>query len=253
MPTEAPTFLPKRAPQLPAHRKIAGRVQDREPMPDDERRQISKRFIIHARQELKSGRRLQAGEKAWGAAAHYLKAIGDQRGWKHHSHQQLHALGSILAAEEEQNHETDIAAFQEALTEAYRVGHENFYENHRSEQDIADTIDAVEAILPRLDRIASSPFRPFKIASGKQLGRLETLTGRTDLRIKMTSDVGFAQPITRKPPRSVRRRQRKAEEDTVDNAVNGKEDRASGRSRRSKNADKGNGSGPPTEVNVLLT
>ncbi len=112
---------------------------------------------------------------------------------------------------------------------------------------------AVEAILPRLDRIASSPFRPFKIASGKQLGRLEILTGRTDLRVNMPSDVGFALPITRKPPRSVRRRQRKAEGDTADNAANGKENRASGRNRRSKNADKGNGGDPPTEVNVLLT
>ena len=54
MPTESPTFLPKRAPKLPAHRKITGKVQDREPMPDDERRQISKRFIIHARQELRA-------------------------------------------------------------------------------------------------------------------------------------------------------------------------------------------------------
>lgn len=159
MPTESPNFLPKRAPNLSAHRKITGKVQDREPMPDAERRKISKRFIIHARQELKAGCRLQAGEKAWEAAAHYFKAIGDQRSWKHHNHQQLHALGSILVAEDEQNHETGIAAFQEALTEACRVGHKNFYENHRSEQDIADTIDSVEAILPRLDRIASSPFR----------------------------------------------------------------------------------------------
>ena len=253
MPTETPNFLPKRAPKLPAHRKITGKVQDREPMPADERRKISKRFIIHARQELKTGRRLQAGEKAWGAAAHYLKAIGDQRGWKHHSHQQLHALGSILVAEDEQNHEKGIAAFQEALTEAYRVGHENFYENHRSEQDIADTIDAVEAILPRLDRIASSPFRPFTIANGKQLGRLAALTGRTDLIVGMPSDVGFAQPITRKPPRSVRRRKGKAEGDTDGNDVDGKENRASGRGRRSKNSEKGNGGGQSTEVNVLLT
>lgn len=249
MTTAPPNFLPKRAPKLPEHRKIMGKVKDREPMPEDERRAISKRFIIHARQELKAGRRLQAGEKAWGATTHYLKIIGEQRGWEHNSHQQIRDIGSILAAEEEQNHEPGSVEFQEALTEAYRVGHENFYENHRSEKDVADTIDAVEAMLPRLERIASSPFRPFKIESGKQLRRLENLTGRTDLYVKMPSDVGFAQPKTPKPPRSVRRRKGKSEGDTTD----GKENRSSGRSRRNRNPEKGNGGGQTTEVNVLLT
>ncbi len=45
------------------------------------------------------------------------------------------------------------------------------------------------------------------------MGRLEILTGRPDLRVNMPSDVGFAPPITCKPPRSVRRRQSKAEEE----------------------------------------
>lgn len=242
MTTAPKNFLPKRAPKLPQHRKITGKLRDRVPMPADERRKLSLRFIIHARQELKAGRRLQAGEKAWGATAQYLKIIGDQRGWRHHSHQQVSAIGSILAAEEEQNHETTgLAEFQEALTEAYRVGHENFYENHHSEEEIAAIIDAVENILPRLERIASSPFRPFTIKSGKQLKRLENLTGRKDLHLEMPSDVGFAQPPA--TSRSVTRR---------NGTAAGKESRASGRSRSNRGA-KGKGGDKPTEVNVLLS
>lgn len=240
MTTASPNFVPKRAPKLPEPRKVKGKLKDREPMPADERRKISLRFIVHARQELKAGRRLQAGEKAWGSAAHYLKLIGDQRGWKHHNHQQVYAIGSILSAEEEQNKEPDSVGFNEALSDAYRIGHENFYENHRSEEDIAATINAVENILPRLERIASTPFRPFKIASGGQLVRLETITGRKDLYVGMPSDVGFAQPAT---PRSVTRR---------NGTVDGKESRASGRGRNKRGA-KGKGGDKQTEVNVLLS
>ena len=242
MTTAPQNFLPKRAPKLPEPRKVKSKLRDREPMPADERRKISLRFIVHARQELKAGRRLQAGEKAWGSTAQYLKILGDQRGWNHHSHQQIHAIGSILAAEEEQNHEPDSVGFSEALSNAYRIGHENFYENHRSEEEIAAAINAVENILPRLERIASSPFRPFTIASGGQLERLETLTGRKDLRVGMPSDVGFAQPAT---PRSVKRR---------NGATADKESRASGRGRSKRGAKgKGKGGDKPTEVNVTLS
>lgn len=94
--------------------------------------------------------------------------------------------------------------------------------------------------MPRLERIASSPFRPFTIASGEQMGRLETLTGRKDLRLEMKSDDGFAQPAT---PRSVKRR---------NGARANKESRASRRGR-SKRGGKGKGGDKQTEVNVLLS
>ena len=51
------------APVLPAHG-----VQSAE-----DRRQICRRMIIHAREELEAGNRLQAGEKAWGAVVQPLR------------------------------------------------------------------------------------------------------------------------------------------------------------------------------------
>ena len=61
--------------------------------------QMGDRFIIHARQELEKGHRLQAGNKAYGAVVQYLKAIADSRGWRHGSHDGIRAMASAIAAE----------------------------------------------------------------------------------------------------------------------------------------------------------
>ncbi len=104
----------------------------------DDRRRISRRFMIHAREELKNGNRMQAGEKAWGAVVQPLKAIAEQRGWHHQSHQDIHNVGLQILAE------SPNVDLQEALSAAYRVGHENFYENHRHPEELAEMLDKVE-------------------------------------------------------------------------------------------------------------
>ena len=53
----------------------------------EDRRQMARRLIIHAREELQKGHRLQAGEKAWGAVVHPLKGIAEQRGWNSDNYQ----------------------------------------------------------------------------------------------------------------------------------------------------------------------
>ena len=59
----------------------------------DDRRNIARRFLLEAREELERGSRLQAGEKAWGAVAQNLKVIGELRGWSHQTHQQVENIG----------------------------------------------------------------------------------------------------------------------------------------------------------------
>ena len=46
----------------------------------------SQRLMLHARQELEAGDRLQASEKAWGAVAHRLKVVAAERGWRYDTH-----------------------------------------------------------------------------------------------------------------------------------------------------------------------
>ena len=49
----------------------------------DDHMQISRRFIEHAREELRKGERLQASEKVYGAAQHTLSAVGKEPGLGH--------------------------------------------------------------------------------------------------------------------------------------------------------------------------
>ena len=48
----------------------------------------SERLMQHAFEELAKGDRIQASEKAWGAMAHTLKAIADERGLTYGRHSQ---------------------------------------------------------------------------------------------------------------------------------------------------------------------
>ena len=155
----------------------------------ENRRAMSRRFILEAREELKDGNRLQAGEKAWGAVAQHLKIIGDDRGWKHGSHRQLESIGRQISVEY-----PDYASpeFTEALSDAYHKGHENFYDNRRDIDEIEDTIEAVEQALPVLESIETEAPRYFTISSNSQRRRLVELTGNQDLQIGDESLVGFS-------------------------------------------------------------
>ena len=152
-----------------------------------DRLQISRRMIVHAREELANGNRLQAGEKAWGAVVHPMKAVAEQRGWRHGSHQDVRAVISQVTLEYGFDSEQ-----VEALSEAYRVGHHNFYENYYDFEELSDMIDGVERVAPALIDLTIMPPRPFTIASNAQLRRLRRLTGNDNLAMGDTSDVGFS-------------------------------------------------------------
>ena len=153
----------------------------------EDRLQISSRLLVHAREELAHGSRLQAGEKAWGAVVQPFKVIAEQRGWRHKSHQDVYDVSSQIALESGFDHDQSLA-----LSDAYRVGHQNFYENYHSVEDLADMIDRVEGLMPHLIQLTTTPPRPFTITSNTQLRRLRRLTGDDSLEIGDSSPVGFS-------------------------------------------------------------
>ena len=153
---------------------------------EDDRRTIGRRFILQARKHLEEGDRLQAGEKAWGAVAHNLKAIAELRGWKHGSHQQIENIGRQIVVE------FDNAELGNAIAEAFQNGHRNFYENHRTIEEMTVTIEAAEEVLPVLEALQRADPRPFTIVSNTQLRRLRALTGNDELQIGDTSPAGFS-------------------------------------------------------------
>ena len=146
-------------------------------------------YYKHAREELEKGNRLQAGEIAWGAVVQPLKAIAAQRGWSHRSHSDIFAIASHLVKEYDLTGEQTLA-----LSDAYRVGHENFYENYRSLEELAAMLDEVEGLMPALVALVDEPPRPFTIESKGDLDglRLRRLTGDKSLQLGDTSEVGFS-------------------------------------------------------------
>ena len=154
---------------------------------DEDRRRISEIFIAHAREELAQGSRLQAGEKAWGAVVQPFKVIAEQRGWPHQSHQAVREVARQVVLEYGLDNDQS-----EILSDAYRVGHQNFYENYYRVEELADMIDRVEGLLPRLIQLTTIPPSPFTITSNTQLRRLRRLTGNDSLQIGDASPVGFS-------------------------------------------------------------
>ena len=146
---------------------------------------ISRRFLDAARVELDNGDRLQAAEKVWGSAAHALKALAIQRGWRHRSHDSVMAVGSQLAREFGRE---DLA---EHLTSANAM-HINFYENGVPAILINAAINNVERYIDKLDNIRSIPPRPRTVMDNDERTDLRRLLGwRPD--INTYSPVGFSQ------------------------------------------------------------
>ncbi len=156
----------------------------------EERRQLASRFIIDARQELETGNRLQAGEKAWGAVAQMFKLAAERRGWQHMSHPHIVNIGRHLRAEYEDDYASQPLA--DAIYDAYDKGHRNFYENWSSLNEVERVVEGIETFLPVLDAMASSEPRPFTITSNTQRDALRMLTGNYQLQVGDRSEVGFS-------------------------------------------------------------
>ena len=150
---------------------------------------MSQRFIAEARMELETGNRIQAGEKAWNALAQYYKLIGDSRGWRHTSSQQMESIGRLMVAEFPEHAN---GTFINALADAYNRGHRNFYENILYDDEVLDVIEGVEYTLPVLETLVSETPRPSRITSRSQLRRLRMVTGNMGLEVGDESADGFS-------------------------------------------------------------
>ncbi len=105
--------------------------------------QASEHLLARARNDLAVGDLAQASENGWGAAAQILKAVAEARGWDHDRRRHLSAVASRLRAE---TGDRDIYRFFAVAN----LLHENFYENDMVAQDVADSLDDVEALIDQL-------------------------------------------------------------------------------------------------------
>ena len=160
---------------------------------------ISRGFVDHARDQLARGNRLQASEKLWGAAAHALKAIAIQRGWRHGHRSYIFAIAEQLRAE------YDRPDFISKVGSADSM-HINSYSDEQGEVSIRDAIVRVEQLIDDMDEVRSAPPRPFTVETNSARDRLQRLLGK---RVKLGdhSDVGFAQAPRRRRARGDNGRQ----------------------------------------------
>ena len=133
--------------------------------------QMSRRFLEHAKIQLANGDRIQAAEKIWGAAAHALKAVGEQRGWIHDRHPNIFDIGEHIGREFGRE-----GRFSGYLAQAEYM-HKNFYQSDRSEIAIQSALADVEALVGELDIIRASPPRPYTVKDDGDRIRLGRLLG----------------------------------------------------------------------------
>ena len=109
---------------------------------------ISRQFMRQAEEEFAKGDRLQASEKAWGAAAHAVKAVAQQRGWQHNGHRYLfQAIDKLFR-------ETNEPQLRSLFSTANSL-HMNFYEDWQSDDYVQDSIGRVGALLQKLEPLAT--------------------------------------------------------------------------------------------------
>ena len=107
---------------------------------------ISRRMLAHADNLLQEGDLVQASEKGWGAAAHYMKAVAKQRGWTNRSHRDFFTIKDRLARE------TDNPDRFTELFRTVRGLHTNFYEPWYSMDDVMKSLEASKEFVGMLER-----------------------------------------------------------------------------------------------------
>ena len=103
----------------------------------------SDRLLDHAKEMLAKGDRLQASEKVWGAVAHGIKALADERGWPYLVHQDAGVITSYVA---QQVGNDDIETYFAAVENLHR----NFYEDVWGLDVISRRLGVAEQLLALL-------------------------------------------------------------------------------------------------------
>lgn len=110
--------------------------------------ETSRRFIRQADAELAVGDLLQASEKGWGATAHAMKAIAEERGWRHDTHAILFGIADRLVRE---TGRAEIGRLFRTASDA----HKNFYEGAMTKEKVADSLADIRTLLEILSDLST--------------------------------------------------------------------------------------------------
>lgn len=157
--------------------------------------EISRHLLEQARQELENGDILQASEKSWGATAHAIKAVAQERGWNHHSHYNLRDAAVYIGLERNRQDLRQLFMSLEAM-------HHNYYEHQRDIIEVQDGIDGAEVFTREMARLRleEPPARQDHLSpsqAAEQEIRLRRLTRKTQY---SHGDVYGEDELDRLPP-----------------------------------------------------
>lgn len=128
------------------------------PSPEEESERhalVSRDFVVKAREELEKGELLQASEKAWGAAAHAIKAVAEKRRWFSEADWKLRRSASVIADEIGDNSLMGYYLF-------VRDAHYNYYHHLYNTREVEQAINAAETLVGMLgSTLAPDYFPPF--------------------------------------------------------------------------------------------
>ena len=105
---------------------------------------LSRRLLEQANCELHTmGDRVQASDKASGAVAQAVKAIAEDRNWRHRSHNLRRDIVGLLADEFQQPQMLYLQAIADQL-------HDNYYEDWLGENLVTNLAAEVNSLIPLL-------------------------------------------------------------------------------------------------------
>ena len=114
--------------------------------PPERYEEISRHLLEQAQRELDNGDILQASEKAWGATAHAIKSVAQQRGWNHHAHNYLRDAANYIGLERNRQDLRQLFQYLEAF-------HSNYYEHQREIIEVQDAIDGAGVFIREMARL----------------------------------------------------------------------------------------------------
>jgi len=152
----------------------------------DRRAGDARRLLAQAHYELhKKGDRLQASDKASGAVAHAVKAIGCDRQWRHDSHNLRRQIVNLLAAEFGQPELTNLQAIADQV-------HDNFYEDRMYEWELSEYLSRIAAGMDLLWAVRAQGGNPDFTPGPEQQ--------RAIARLLLTEEEAAALPLIDYPP-----------------------------------------------------
>ena len=105
---------------------------------------LSRRLVEQANYELHTmGDRVQASDKASGAVAQAVKAIAEDRNWRHRSHNLRRDIIGLLSEEFQQPQMRYLQAIADQL-------HDNYYEDWLAEALVTGLLADVNSLIPLL-------------------------------------------------------------------------------------------------------